>query len=315
MRLKKLLNRYGKDNIPFFFMISYDLKDFVVEPLSSLDKDIEFILDNSVLKNSNKNINIIKDKPSFKEYEKKFKLVQDNLKKGNSYLLNLTTPTNISTTMSLKQIYDVSYSKFKLRFKDDFVCFSPERFIKIEDNIISTYPMKGTIDNSIKNALEKILNDPKELAEHTMIVDLLRNDLSIVSKNVKVDMFRYSEVINAGNKELLQFSSKISGILDDNWSNNIGDILISLLPAGSITGTPKKNTIKLIDEIENYQRGFYTGIFGVYDGSSIDSSVMIRFIEKNKDGSFVYKSGGGITCDSSLHHEYKELISKIYIPI
>ena len=315
MKLKDILNKYGKSNTPFFFMISYDLKDFVVEPLNNLDKNIEFKLDNNILKTKTKTINIIKKNLDFRDYSQKFKLVQDNLKEGNTYLLNLTTPTHITTNLNLKEIYNMSNAKFKLKFKDDFICFSPERFIKIEDNIISTYPMKGTIDNSIKDALKKILDDPKELAEHTMIVDLLRNDLSIVSKDVIVNKFRYSEVINAGNKELLQLSSKISGVLDYNWSNNIGDILVSLLPAGSITGTPKKNTIKLIDEIENYKRGFYTGIFGIYDGKTLDSSVMIRFIEQNSNGDLIYKSGGGITCDSSLYNEYEELINKIYIPI
>ncbi len=78
-----------------------------------------------------------------------------------------------------------------------------------------------------------------------MVVDLLRNDLGIVSNKIRVEKFRYIDKINAGNKELLQVSSKISGVLDKNWNEKIGDILTSILPAGSITGTPKKRTVDI----------------------------------------------------------------------
>ena len=153
----------------------------------------------------------------------------------------------------------------------------------------------------------------KEMAEHTMVVDLLRNDLSIVSNRVRVEKFRYVDEISAGEKRLLQISSKISGELDENWNKKVGDILVSLLPAGSITGTPKRKTVEIIKKVEKYDRDFYTGIFGVFDGKSLDSAVMIRFIEKDKDGEFYYKSGGGITCDSNASLEYQELLDKIYI--
>ncbi|MBD3830827.1 MAG: aminodeoxychorismate synthase component I, partial [Arcobacter sp.] len=242
--------------------------------------------------------------------------LQKEIKKGNSYLLNLTAKTKIKTTLSLDEIYENTKSRFKLRFKnqkDDFVCFSPERFVKIEDNKIFTYPMKGTIDAKFPNAKEKILTNQKEMAEHTMVVDLLRNDLGIVGSNVRVEDFRYIETINAGDKELLQVSSKISANLENNWSEKIGDILTSILPAGSITGTPKKKTVEILKDVENYERDFYTGIFGVYDGKNLDSSVMIRFIEE-KDGEKFYKSGGGITCDSDVFLEYEELLDKVYLP-
>jgi para-aminobenzoate synthetase component I len=174
--------------------------------------------------------------------------------------------------------------------------------------------MKGTIDASIVNAQARILGDIKEMAEHTMVVDLLRNDLGIVGSKVRVEKFRYVEKINAGNKKLFQVSSKISANLQNNWHENIGDILTSLLPAGSITGTPKKKTIEILNKVEEYDRGFYTGIFGVFDGVNLDSSVMIRFIEKDKNAELFYKSGGGITCDSNVELEYQELLDKIYLP-
>ena len=174
--------------------------------------------------------------------------------------------------------------------------------------------MKGTIDAKIKGAYEKILSNKKEMAEHVMVVDLLRNDLNMVSKNVKVEKFRYIDKIKAGNRELLQVSSKISGGLEDGWQNRLGSLLTTLLPAGSITGTPKKITTKLIKEIENYNRDFFSGVFGVFDGKSLDSAVMIRFIEKSKNG-LVYKSGGGITIDSIAKEEYNELKEKVYVPV
>ncbi|MBL6969954.1 MAG: chorismate-binding protein, partial [Campylobacterales bacterium] len=141
-----------------------------------------------------------------------------------------------------------------------------------------------------------------------------RNDLNIVSKDVKVDKFRYTDTINAGDKELIQVSSKISGNLDANWNENLGNIITSLLPAGSITGTPKNKTVELINEIEDYDRGYFTGICGVFDGHSVDSFVLIRFMQKCEDGSIVYKSGGGITSDSDMDSEYKEMCDKVYIP-
>ena len=173
--------------------------------------------------------------------------------------------------------------------------------------------MKGTIDASLPDAKEQILSNKKEMAEHIMVVDLLRNDLSIVAKNVKVDRFRYIQTISAGEKKLLQVSSHISGELDTSWHENIGSILKSLLPAGSISGTPKRKTVEIIKDTEGYNRGYFSGVFGIYDGKKLDSGVMIRFVEKQKDG-YIYKSGGGITYDSIVKDEYMELQDKIYLP-
>mgnify|MGYP000682968536 FL=1 len=81
-----------------------------------------------------------------------------------------------------------------------------------------------------------------------------------------------------------------------------GEILFSLLPAGSITGAPKKKTLEIIAEAETYERGFYTGVMGYFDGSSLDSAVMIRFVEQEGDRMY-FKSGGGITCRSEVESE------------
>lgn len=315
--LIQTLNHYGSIKEPFFFCISYDLHSWDVQPLKDLSPDIWFSMNE---KNQNKEQNhfdyeIIS--PRFEEYQQKFDQVIKNIKDGNTYLLNLSAPSKIKFKTNLpdllEQIYKTSDAKFKLKYKDQFVCFSPERFVKIENNSIFTYPMKGTIDANVNNAQAKILANEKEMAEHTMVVDLLRNDLGIVSSKINVEKFRYVDKIKAGDKKLLQVSSKISGKLQNNWNESIGNILTSMLPAGSITGTPKKKTVELIDEIENYNRGFYTGIFGVYDGKKLDSAVLIRFIEKKKNEYF-YKSGGGITLDSNVNSEYQELLDKVYIP-
>jgi para-aminobenzoate synthetase component 1 len=315
-KLEEKLNKLGSIKEPFLFVISYDLKDFYVEKLSELPKDIRYKLNSKHTSKIKHKTKLSKEPISFSIYKEKFDFLQEQIKMGNTYLLNLTAKTKVKTDYSLDEIYESVHSKFKLRFKkndSNFVCFSPERFIEIKKNKIYTHPMKGTIDSSIPNAQAKILGDIKEMAEHTMVVDLLRNDLSIVASKVRVDKFRYIDKINAGDKKLLQVSSKISGHLEEDWHKKIGTILTSLLPAGSITGTPKKKTIELLEETEDYDRDFYTGVFGVYDGKSLDSSVMIRFIEE-EDDELYYKSGGGITCDSKVELEYEELQDKIYLP-
>ena len=318
--IKEKLNKFGSSKEPFLFVLSYDLSKFYIQKLSLLPNSIKFELNkkensnNSIKSNQTK---IEKFPMLFCEYKKKFDLLQEEIKNGNTYLCNLTAKSEIKTSITLDEIYEKVEAKFKLRFKnqeDNFVCFSPERFVEIKENKIFTYPMKGTIDASIPNAVSIILSDKKELAEHTMVVDLLRNDLGIIASNVKVNKFRYIEEINAGDKKLLQVSSTISANLQQNWNEKIGDILTSLLPAGSITGTPKKKTVEILEKLEDYNRDFYTGIFGVFDGENLDSSVMIRFIEENEKGDKFYKSGGGITCDSNILNEYQALIDKIYLP-
>lgn len=316
MNLRETLNYYGSKRIPFFFCISYDKTQWDVTTLNTLDDTIQYALHtpSSKKKISQPHSSFI----DFNTYSKQFNKVIDNIKAGNTYLLNLTASTDITCNNSLQEIYSNTNAKYKLFYKNKFVSFSPETFITIQNNTIASYPMKGTIDANIKDAKELILNDKKELAEHIMIVDLLRNDLNLVAKNVKVDTFRYIDKIFAGDKELLQVSSQISGTLEENWHNTIGDIILPLLPAGSISGTPKKKTLELIDAIESHKRDFFTGVWGVYDGKSIDSSVLIRFIEKNEkqneSNKYIYKSGGGITLDSNVFNEYKELQSKVYFP-
>jgi len=309
----ELLNALGKRREPFLFISDFKAENIKVILLKDLEnEDISFTIDENY--HYKKHSYFLKTKPiKFSNYSLKFNKIIEKIKEGRTYVINLTGETPVTINLSLKEIYEHSNAHYKLRYKDEFVCFSPEKFIQISDNKINTFPMKGTIDSSIDNAKAIVLNDAKEKAEHIMIVDLLRNDLSIVADKVKVENFRYISHINAGDKELLQVSSHISGLLHENWHENIGDILNAVLPAGSISGAPKKSTLEIIEEVEGYERNFFTGVFGVFDGKSFDSGVMIRFIEKTNKGYF-YKSGGGITLESDVSLEYNELQNKIYLP-
>jgi len=315
----ELMNEFGRKKIPFLFIIDFEIKYPIVIKLSEVDP-------NKILFKVNQNKNyesqgrlekelVFKKFPvAYKQYLKAFNLVMNNIKSGNTYLCNLTFPTRIETNYNLKELFDIGEAKYKLYYNDQFIVFSPECFVRIENGRIYSFPMKGTIDASIADAREKILSDEKELAEHITIVDLIRNDLSIVATNVVVEDFRYIEEIATNQKNLLQVSSKISGVLPDDYHSKIGDIIFSLLPAGSISGAPKKKTVEIIKEAETYQRGYYTGIFGIFDGLTLDSAVMIRFVEK-VGNQYYFKSGGGITFMSDPESEYRELIDKVYVPI
>ena len=307
------LNSLGTKREPFLFITDFKAQKLKVILLKDLqNEDIEFFIDEDFKVTLHQNI--LKKKPiPFNEYKIKFDKVIERIKAGDTYLLNLTQPTNVESSLTLKEIFKKANAHYKLRYKDKFVCFSPEKFIQIKKDKIHTYPMKGTIDASLPNAKQAILNNQKEMAEHIMVVDLLRNDLSIVATKVKVEEFRYVNKLRAGDKELLQVSSHISGYVEEDWHERIGDILKSLLPAGSISGTPKKSTLEIIQDIEEYDRGYFSGVFGLYDGETLDSGVMIRFIEKTNEG-YIYKSGGGITLDSDVKLEYNELLDKIYLP-
>lgn len=315
------MNELGAKGIPFFFMFDFEAKRPIVAQLDDL-AHLNILLDTPIFSNwknekiRQREVDIEFDKfpISFDEYKPKFDKIINELNFGNSYLINLTQPTPISTNLSLQEIFEMSDAKFKLRYKDQFVVFSPERFVEIKENKIFTHPMKGTIDATLPDAERTLLSDKKELAEHYTIVDLLRNDLNLVAKKVRVNNFRYIDKIETNNGSLLQASTEICGELTDDWRGQIGTIFSTLLPAGSVTGAPKRKTVEIIKETECYERDWYTGVFGIFDGKSLDSSVMIRFIEEI-NGKMIFKSGGGITAKSDARAEYNELIQKVYVPI
>jgi para-aminobenzoate synthetase component I len=315
------LNAWGKGKIPFVFLIDYAAQKPLAWPLEAMDpQEVRFnfngfknFTDPTTTELSN-DFDFQKFPISYESYRRKFDYVLKNLKAGNSFLVNLSAPTAIKTNLSLTEIFDHSHAPFKFWLKEQFVCFSPEIFIRIKGRKISSFPMKGTIDAALENAQEIILSDPKESAEHATIVDLIRNDLSIIAKKVWVERYRYIDKIKTSEKTLLQVSSEVAGTLAADFNGRFGDLLMKMLPAGSITGAPKPSTLKIIHEAEGYERGYYTGVMGYFDGENFESAVMIRFIE-NQHGSLVFKSGGGITALSNPENEYQELIDKVYLPI
>ena len=121
-------------------------------------------------------------------------------------------------------------------------------------------------------------------------------------------------MIQTQKKEIYHTSSEIIGKLSPDWKTQLPEILLGLLPAGSICGAPKAKTVSIIKNVEEGPRGYYTGIFGYFDGENLESAVNIRYLEK-KDEQMIYRSGGGITFLSDLESEYNELIEKIYVPV
>lgn len=311
------MNLLGKEHKPFLFAVDFEMDNgFVVEnPFSQQDILFNFnsITNFSSQENDSLSPSLKVYAKSFEEYDKQFDVVRKGLLRGDSFLANLTIKTKIDINISLEEIFQKANSKYKLLVRDKFVCFSPECFVKIEDNTISTFPMKGTIDASIDNAKEVILSDYKETCEHNTIVDLMRNDLNIIGSNVRVERFRYIDELKTSRGNILQVSSEVKADLNYDFYPKLGDILFKLLPAGSISGAPKESTIQIIKEAESEKRGFYTGVFGFFDGHNLDSAVIIRYIEKENDSHY-FRSGGGITINSSSMDEYQEAINKIYLP-
>ena len=197
---------------------------------------------------------------------------------------------------------------------DDFkvISQSPERLVRLKDGISDTRPIAGTRrlekGNEEKNQklAEEMLNDPKECAEHVMLVDLERNDIGKLAKfgTVKVDEFmvveRYSHVMH--------LVSNVLGELKENYDSI--DLLESMFPGGTITGAPKIRSMEIIEELEPTRRGFYTGSLGYIDYSgNMDFNIIIRsFIEKENKVHF--QVGAGIVYDSIPEREYKETINK-----
>lgn len=252
---------------------------------------------------------------SLAEYEQMFGIVRCGLLKGNSFLTNLTVKTPLTTDYTLSEIAMRCNSPYLLMIPNQFVCFSPEIFIRIDENgVISSNPMKGTIDATIPDALQKLIDDPKEVAEHNTIVDLIRNDLSIVADTVRVEQFRYADSLTTSSGEIIQTSSLISGRLRDEYRDKMGDVLSNLLPAGSVSGAPKRATLKIIRDSETIARGFYCGVFGYCGSEGLDAAVMIRYIEQDGKGGKYFRSGSGVTANSSMVSEYNEIIKKIYLP-
>ena len=188
---------------------------------------------------------------------------------------------------------------------------SPETLVKLENGVLHTFPLAGTRPRG-KNAKEDeeleadLLKDPKELAEHNMLVDLGRNDLGKISKfgTVEVEKYhcieRYSHVMHIG--------STVRGEIRDD--KDALDAVDAVLPAGTLSGAPKLRACQIINDLENNKRGIYGGAIGYIDFTgNLDTCIAIRIAYK-KNGKVFVRSGAGIVADSVPEKEYQECINK-----
>lgn len=311
------MNRAGDEGQPFLFGFDFELTRgfFIPDPLRQTE--VQFNLRGvSNASDDGPEVPYAFERTPEPEaiYAHRFEIIRAGLLRGDSFLTNLTVRTPIRTDLAPDVIYRRARALYKMYYPGTFVCFSPERFVRIDaDGTIASNPMKGTIDARLPRARERILSDPKETAEHNTIVDLIRNDLSMVADGVHVRRFRYIDRLETSAGPILQVSSEIVGRLATDWRSHVGDVIARLLPAGSVSGAPKDATVRLIRQAEQTPRGFYTGVFGLFDGHTLDSAVFIRFIDLTTDP-FTYQSGGGITARSRMHDEYEEVIQKVYLP-
>jgi len=315
--LKEKINQLCADAKPFFFVVNYEqTAGYLVEnPMNQSEVFFKFPTAKhkpfEISLPQKNDFSVIPNK--FEDYKRKFDKLQNYLQNKDISLANLTERTRIETNLSLENIFALSQSAYQIYISNEFVCFSPERFVKIAEGQISTNPMKGTIDADIPNAEKIILEDEKEIAEHNATVQLLREELSAVAENVRTSRFRYIDKLHTNRKNLLQVSSEIVGDLPADYKQHIGTILFSLLPAGSISGKPKQRAVEILREIEGLNRNYYCGIAGYFDGETLDSAVLIRFIEQDS-GDLYFRSGGGITINSICEKEYQEVLNKVYLP-
>jgi para-aminobenzoate synthetase component 1 len=315
--IERKMNEAGQKRQPFLFGVEFEMERgfFLADPMSQQEVlfNIRGIGNTPPPPETTPPYRFESCPENFHTYSERFRIVMNGLHRGDSYLTNLTISTPIYTTLTLQEIYLYSKAKYRICIPGKMVCFSPECFVKIQQGRIATYPMKGTIDAAVPNAREIILNDQKESAEHNTIVDLMRNDLSRIATGVKVNRFRFIDKLETSNGSILQVSSEIEGILPEEYQSQLGSIIFALLPAGSVSGAPKRATIELIRQAEKEPRGYYTGVAGYFDGEMLESFVMIRYIEQQEGGLF-FRSGGGITANSICRNEYREALQKIYLP-
>lgn len=324
------MNALGRAERPFFFVISHDLEhNLLLGPEGGgAGRTAAFSLPLGKMELPGgspplpERILFVPSPCSISRYAASFAAVQSHLARGDSYLLNLCMATPVKTNLTLRSLFRFARAPYRMFLGADSripgvhgrgcVCFSPEPFVTVRGRSISTFPMKGTAQ-ATPEALQWLETDEKENRESATIVDLMRNDLSMVADGVRVKRYRYISRVETRGGPILQCSSEISGTLPEDWRSRLGDIMMKLLPAGSVTGAPKEATCRAIAEAEAMERGFYTGVFGFFNGRELDSAVAIRFMEEAGAG-LAYKSGGGITVMSRMEDEYREAIAKVYVP-
>ena len=254
------------------------------------------------------------------EYGAAFDRVQEQLHAGNSYEVNLTyrleTVSDLDPLAAYLRLRTVNPAPYAGYLQHDvpghrawLLSSSPERYALVTaDRMLETKPIKGTTPRGAtpeedEAARHRLATDPKFRSENLMIVDLLRNDLSMVCEPGSVEVPVLMDVESY--PSVHQLVSTVRGRLVDGVSTV--QALRALFPAGSMTGAPKLRTMQVIEEVEDSARGVYAGAFGwlTADGRA-DLGVVIRSLTTNGDGTYRLGTGGGITVRSDVDEEYAE---------
>lgn len=313
-----LLDRWGQSAQPFFFFVDYAGEQWYAVPLDAVDSRIKYSLP------GRRNYTPEATRPAhyppyrvipphIEDYGRAFEEVQQAIRRGETTFINLTWRVPFESAFDQVARFHLGKEKYMLMVEGMFSVFSPEPFVEIVGSRVATFPMKGTISAEIPNAAEQLLSNEKEAKEHAQSVALMRTDLSGVAVDIDVPRYRYCEVIADG--KVIQTSSEVAGTVRRDLLGRYGSIIRALLPGGSIAGAPKAASLEVIRRAEAFDRGFYTGIFGVFDGHQLNTSVMIRFIQYTDGGQKYFFGGGGITADSVLEAEYQELLLKAHATI
>lgn len=250
-------------------------------------------------------------------YKTAFDKVKNYIKSGDIYQINLTYPLVATTASNTKNIFTQLQESNQANMAGlfqapdfDLISLSPETFINITGGHIETFPIKGTrakkegVEDDL--IIKDLLNDKKERAELNMISDLLRNDLSIVCKpdSVKIRSNQKTTKLD----RVIHTYSHITGEVNAGVSSI--EALIKVFPGGSISGCPKKRALEIIDEVEEYSRGAYTGsLFTLDPEDNLDANILIRTLIK-KDQTISLPIGGGVVFDSTCQNEYQETLDK-----
>ena len=260
-----------------------------------------------------------KSNTSYEEYKNNFNKIQSYIKEGDCYQINLSQRFSLSYSgdtwdifNKISPTYSSPYSAYLHMPFIDIMCFSPERFLSYDGDIVETKPIKGTRPVSSdpeenKNSIKELSNSNKEKAENLMIVDLLRNDLGRNCKFGSVEVKKLFEIETFSNVHHLV--STIQGKISN--ESDIFKLVKGCFPGGSITGAPKIRAMQIINEVEPHNRSIYCGSIGYISFSgSADLNIAIRTVIASKNKLFFW-GGGGIVADSEVESEYKETFDKI----
>lgn len=252
-------------------------------------------------------------------YAAKFQQVQEYLRSGDCYQINLAqrfkAPYQGSEWQAYKKLERVNQGPFSAFVRTELgaiISVSPERFLQVKDRLIETKPIKGTrprSDNPTTDRLaaEDLASAEKDQAENLMIVDLLRNDVGRVAKPGTVHVPKLFDVESF--PAVHHLVSTIRAQLDDKYSN--ADLLRASFPGGSITGAPKVRAMEIIEELEPHRRNAYCGSIGYLSRhGQMDTSITIRTLVAEQGELHVW-AGGGLVADSQCDSEYQETLDKL----